>query len=106
MDPLATRDELTQWLGPKLATALDQLGYPDGNKALAEGDAPKFLNGSSKSASNRNTLDYDSARQLVWAYRIIYEECERESRQAIEKLYKPKTIDRTSRMVRRDRTQT
>jgi cytochrome c553 len=88
--PFGNRNAL-KTLGPKLAAALDQLAAKLEAKNVPDKDAKKLLNMLIELAESE-TLDYDSARQIVWAFRVIYDEWKAEPID-FEAFYQPKKID-------------
>ncbi len=70
--PFGDRDAL-QKTGRELAAALDALALEMEYAPLPSRMAPDLLSELAEIAQTK-TLDYDSARELVWAYRVIYED--------------------------------
>lgn len=77
--------------GRRLAEKLDQLARKMEKQPIPEADAKKLLDLLIKIAETE-TLDYDSARQVVWAFRIIYDEWKGEPVDPKD-FYKAKKID-------------
>ncbi len=70
--PFGNRTDV-QMKGRELANRLNALAHKLEGTSLPKTDAPKLLDELVRIARTE-TLDYDSARQIVWAYRVIYED--------------------------------
>ncbi len=74
--PFGNREDL-KTLGPKLAAQLDAVAKELEQRNIPREAAQPLLLDLIELAE-KETLDYDSARQLVWAFRVIYDDWKRD----------------------------